>query len=120
FGIVPFFYADCGGGFLFASEIKALLLHPMIKREVNLTGLDQILCFPGLVSPETMFAGINSLASGHCMVVSEEGIETREYWDLNYPVENGESTHLNESDCIEGVHEYLRRSVRKRLMSDVP
>jgi asparagine synthase (glutamine-hydrolysing) len=120
FGIVPFFYADCGGVFLFASEIKALLPHPKIKREVNLTGLDQILCFPGLVSPETMFAGIKSLASGHCITVSAKGIEIREYWDLNYPIESGETMRMEEHEYIEGVHDYLRRSVKKRLMSDVP
>ena len=49
------FTTGVDGYFLFGSEIKALLEHPAVSRVVDLTGLDQVLCFPGLVSPRTMF-----------------------------------------------------------------
>jgi len=120
FGVVPFFHTTVDRQFIFASEIKALLEHPAVTRSVDLTGLDQILCFPGLVSPTTMFAGIQSLKSGHCLTVSEAGAECREYWDLNYPLQDTAPVHADERYYIEGVEEHLRRSVKKRLMSDVP
>jgi asparagine synthase (glutamine-hydrolysing) len=120
FGVVPLFFAVVDGLFLFGSEIKALLQHPMIDREVNLTGLDQILCFPGLVSPHTMFAGINSLGSGHSVSVSRHGVEIREYWDLDYPIESADDVDVDEQDIVDGVREHLRRAVSRRLMSDVP
>jgi asparagine synthase (glutamine-hydrolysing) len=120
FGVVPFFYTTVDGLFLFASEIKALLEHPAVERAVDLTGLDQVLCFPGLVSPNTMFAGIRSLPSGHCLSADAGGVTTREYWDLVYPLEGEAAGAGDEREACEGAREHLRRSVRKRLMSDVP
>ncbi|WP_445271105.1 asparagine synthetase B family protein, partial [Streptomyces sp. DSM 41634] len=46
-GIAPLYYADTGRHLVFGSEIKALLHHPGVPREVDLTGLDQVLTFPG-------------------------------------------------------------------------
>ena len=85
FGINPLYYTIVNGLFIFASEIKAILEHPQVSREVDLTGLDQTLSFPGLVSPRTMFKGIQSLKSGHYIVVQNGEISVREYWDLDYP-----------------------------------
>lgn len=87
FGVIPLFYTMIDGLFVFASEIKAILRHPAVNRVVDLTGLDQILCFPGLVSPNTMFRGINSLSSGHMLTISQRGVDVLEYWDLNYPLD---------------------------------
>src|SRR5207302_361087 len=85
-GIAPLCYAVSKGRFLFASEIKALLRHPGVERKVDLTGLDQVLTFPGLVSPRTLFAGISRLRPGHYLLVSEDGVQEHEYWDLDYPL----------------------------------
>ena len=60
-GIIPFFYTFVDNTFIFGSEIKAIIQHPAVSREVNITGLDQVFTFAGLVSPNTMFKGINSL-----------------------------------------------------------
>jgi asparagine synthase (glutamine-hydrolysing) len=120
FGVVPFFYTIVDGLFIFGSEIKAILQHPAVSREVDVTGLDQILCFPGLVSPTTMFRGIKSLGSGHLLTVSESGVRVSEYWDLDFPMEGSPSEVLDERDYIDGVREHLKKSVRQRLMSDVP
>jgi asparagine synthase (glutamine-hydrolysing) len=120
FGVVPFFYAHVAGLFLFASEIKSLLAHPAVSRKVDLTGLDQILCFPGLISPTTMFADIKSLPSGHQLSVSSKGVEEREYWDLEFPLEAELPPRRDDVYYIDSVRELLGQSVRKRLMSDVP
>ncbi|MBD0260737.1 MAG: asparagine synthetase B, partial [Cytophagales bacterium] len=58
FGVCPLFYTLPQDVLIFGSEIKAILQHPLVRREVNLTGLDQTFSFPGLVSPATMFKGV--------------------------------------------------------------
>jgi len=120
FGINPLYYTIVNGLLIFASEIKAILEHPQVPREVDLTGLDQTFSFPGLVSPRTMFKGIQSLKSGHHIVVEKGAVTVREYWDLDYPPLGAGSAVRSESDYVEELKELLTRSVTYRLQSDVP
>ncbi|HWK03647.1 MAG TPA: asparagine synthase (glutamine-hydrolyzing) [Puia sp.] len=118
-GIAPLFYATTGSKFIFASEIKAILPHPSIPKAVNLRGLDQLFCFPGVVSPTTLFEDIYSLPPGHYILYSPEGFELREYWDLVYPMEGGLPTY-SEDHYREGLESLLRKSIDYRLNADVP
>lgn len=120
FGINPLYYTTVNSLFIWASEIKAILEHPLVPREVDLTGLDQTLSFPGLVSPRTMFKGIRSLKSGHYIVLEHGEISVREYWDLVYPSLSIASNSKTESCHVEELKELLTRSVAYRLQSDVP
>lgn len=119
FGICPLFYTLTDGVFIFASEIKAILKHPLVKREVDLEGLDQILTFPGLVSPVTLFKNISSLPPGSSMTVKDGRIKINQYWDLVYP----EMTDIpagTESFYMEKLESLLIDAVRYRLNADVP
>ncbi|KPD11757.1 asparagine synthase (glutamine-hydrolyzing) [Phaeobacter sp. 11ANDIMAR09] len=118
FGVAPFFYTEHGNALIFASEIKAILTYPGIKREVDLTGLDQVLSLPGLVSPRTMFKGIHSLPPGCKLVVDGAGTRCTAYWDLNYPTtaEAPDSTAQHDRQVCAS----LAASVERRLMADVP
>ena len=120
FGINPLFYTVVDGLFIFASEIKAILAHPAVPRAVDLTGLDQVLSFPGLISPRTLVRGVRSLKSGHRLTVSPAGVAVEEYWDLDYP-EAGECAYEKpESYYIDELERLLFRSVELRLQADVP
>lgn len=129
FGVAPLYFSVTDGLFVFGSEIKALLVHPAVERRVDLVGLDQVLSLPGLVSPRTVFAGVESLPAGHAL--SLEGGEVRKwrYWDLDYPVENGsgngtearsEPEPAAEQEYVEELAEIFERSVARRLQADVP
>jgi asparagine synthase (glutamine-hydrolysing) len=120
FGVAPFFYTVQNGLFIFASEIKAILRHPGIDKKVDLTGLDQILTFPGLISPRTMFAGISSLPPGH-MVVAEHGrqVRSQEYWDINFRQASPPGEAIPDDSGIEELASRLHSSVSKRLLADV-
>ncbi|HEV2863876.1 MAG TPA: asparagine synthase (glutamine-hydrolyzing) [Pyrinomonadaceae bacterium] len=120
FGVSPLYYTIADGMFIFASEIKAILEHPLAKREVDLTGLDQVLSLPGLVSPRTMFKGVESLKSGHRVTVNGSGIAVEEYWDLDYPRAGDIAPDKPESFYLERLEELLFQSVKYRLRADVP
>jgi asparagine synthase (glutamine-hydrolysing) len=119
FGICPLFYSIVDSVIVFGSEIKAILKHPLIRKEVCLTGLDQVFSFPGLVSPYTMFKGINSLKPGYCLIAEKGEVRTHEYWDLIYPEPNTINPKP-ESFYIEQLEELLIQSVKYRLNADVP
>jgi len=120
FGICPLFYTVVDGFLIFASEIKAILQHPSVPREVNLTGLDQVLSLPGAISPQTLFRNIYSLPSGHYVVVRNNDVSVREYWDLDYPREGESSDGKPEEYYAETLRDRLEQSVRYRLQADVP
>jgi len=119
-GIIPFFYTCTKDAFIFASEAKAILEHPQVQCGVDLTGLDQVFAFPGLLSPRTMFEGVRSLENGHYLLVSADGqVVDREYWDLPFPGPGGAAAK-NEAQYVEELAELFADAVRLRLRSDVP
>jgi len=120
FGICPLFYTVVDGVLIFASEVKAILAHPLVTREVDLTGLDQVISFPGMVSPRTLFRGVNSLPSGHFLLVKNGEVRVREYWDLDYPQEGEISYDRPEDYYVNRLCELLEESVRLRLHADAP
>jgi asparagine synthase (glutamine-hydrolysing) len=118
-GIAPLFYTETDGLFLFASEIKGLLKHPSMGREVDLTGLDQVFAFPGCLAPHTMFRGVRNLEAGHFLLVDQHGITDRQYWDMEYP-EEGACEQRDEAYYLERLDDELQKAVKLRLLGDVP
>ncbi|WP_338930417.1 asparagine synthase (glutamine-hydrolyzing) [Streptomyces netropsis] len=120
FGVTPLFYTHRGDTLVFGSEIKAILEHPAVERRVDLTGLDQVLTLPGLVSPRTMFEGIHSVPPGTAVEYRPgDQPKTWTYWDLAYPRADAELDHHDETYYVDRVEELLIKSVEKRLQSDV-
>lgn len=119
-GIAPLFYTVAGRTLLFGSEIKALLAHPGVQRRVNLAALDQILTFPGQVSPTTMFEGIHSLPPGQFLRARGGDFSLHEYWDLVYPRIGELSEEHPEAYHVERLEAALAQAVEDRLRADVP
>lgn len=120
-GIAPFYYSVVDGMFIFGSEIKSILENEMVDKQLNLTGLDQIMYFPGLVSPQTMFRNIYSLKPGYLLIIDGDyGVRDIEYWDMNYPKEGELEDIKDDSYYMEHLNELLSEAVRIRLNADVP
>lgn len=119
-GIAPLFHTEVDGQLLFGSEIKALLADPRVERRVNLRGLDQILTFPGLRSPTTMFEGVHALPPGHLLIADADGTVARQYWDLAYPLADPTPPTESAAHYIDRLDDLLLASVRRRLEADVP
>ena len=116
-GVKPFYYYISGKLFVFASEIKAILLHPEIKRQVNSQALSYYLSFSVSPAPLTLFKDIFKLEAGHYLLVNEDGRFTKkQYWDA-LP---GKKLSCSEDEAIENIRSKLKESVQERLMSDVP
>lgn len=118
-GICPLYYTVADGRVIFASEIKAILTYPGIKRKLNMKAVDQLMNYPGVVSPNTFFEGIHSLEAGHMLIVEDDReIENREYWDLDY--QNISDEDKGEDYYIENLRELLKNAISRRLIADVP
>ena len=116
-GVRPLFYARTPGGVVFASEMKSILAHPDIRREIDLETLDRVFTFWSGLSPRTMIKGIQELPPGHSMVIADGKVRTWPYWQLDYSsIDFGMSTEY----CAGRVLELLGDATRIRLRSDVP
>jgi len=115
-GIKPLYYYWNGRKFLFASEIKAILQDPAIRRELDPCALDDYLTYLYIPAPKTIFQSIRKLLPGHTVTVSEQGLQEREYWDLVFvPTENHD-----EAEYAAGLLAKLQESVALHLVSEVP
>jgi asparagine synthase (glutamine-hydrolysing) len=118
FGKKPLYYSKPGAHFVFGSEIKAVLAHPAVSRELDLDALDDVLTFWCTVAPRTAFAGVKELPPGHWMKVSSRATQTRSYWSMDF---SAPDPARSEEDYAEELRELLVDAVRLRMLrSDVP
>jgi asparagine synthase (glutamine-hydrolysing) len=115
-GIKPLYYVDLGSRFLFASEIKALLLDMDCPKEIDIEALAELFTFRYVPSPKTIFKGIKKLPPGHWMTCSSKGHEVSRFW--NWVPEHRKN--FNEQDLILEYQALLEDAVRLQLRSDVP
>lgn len=127
-GQKPLYYFQDDRVLVFASEIKALLLHPDVPRRSALTPerLALYLSYGYVPTPETAFAGIKMLPPGHFMRVDSPAATPRAYWT---PPQAARATSSASADpraaaqlpeAVEQVRAKLDEATRLRLISDVP
>lgn len=117
-GIAPLFYTVTDGKVVFASEIKAILEYPGVDRKLNLKAVDQLMNFPGIVSPTTFFKGVYSMECGHMLCIKQDGeLQNIEYWDLMYDAQEEDK---GEEYYIETLRAMLKEAISARLVADVP
>ncbi|MCQ2479625.1 MAG: asparagine synthase (glutamine-hydrolyzing) [Clostridia bacterium] len=115
-GVKPFFYTETNGGFIFASEIKALLAHENVEPLMDITSLAEIMLVgPGRTPGYGIFKGISELKAGYCGTFSKNGLKIRPYWQLTYK-ENNDTIE----QAIEKVRFLVTDSIKRQLVSDVP
>jgi asparagine synthase (glutamine-hydrolysing) len=80
-GKKPLYYTVVGGRLLFASEIKGLLAHPDVRRDIDPEGLNLFLTFGNVPAPHTLFLGIKKLPAAHRLICDRLGnIRIERYW----------------------------------------
>ncbi|MGH9376001.1 MAG: asparagine synthase (glutamine-hydrolyzing), partial [Terriglobia bacterium] len=114
-GIRPFYYTQVGETLLFASEMKALLVHPAVKRELNYAALDDYLSYLYVPAPHTIFKNISELLPAHQIEWREGRIQSEPYWDVTF-----QPGDRNFRECAEDLSQSLSEAVEIRLESDVP
>jgi asparagine synthase (glutamine-hydrolysing) len=115
-GIKPLYFSRCRGQLYFGSELKTLLAHAEISRQLDLVALDQYLSLNYVPCPRTLVDGIEKLPPGHILEWSAGELKTRSFWKLKFQP----ATDLPEEEAVEQLDGLLRGAVRQHLVSDVP
>jgi asparagine synthase (glutamine-hydrolysing) len=117
-GKKPLYYALGQGQMVFASELKALIAHPGVSRDLSAEAVRDYLTFGYIPSPRTMFRRIAKLPPGHLLSIGREGRPLlRRYWDIWSP---GPPATGDGAAAVERIRALVTTAVEKRLVSDVP
>jgi asparagine synthase (glutamine-hydrolysing) len=115
-GEKPLYYTQLGGWLIFGSELRSILAHPRVSRELDLFGLSRYLSSGYVVDPHTIMRGVCKLPPGHLLTVSETKTSLTRYWDLSFAHEE----RRDEPEWAMRAWDALCGSVRRRLVADVP
>ncbi len=118
-GKKPLHYAELSDGqFIFASELKALYAHPLLRKEIEPTAVEEYFAFGYVPEPKTIFKDIYKLPPAHTLKI-EQGqsrIEPKAYWDIPF-----QEVGVNEeADAVSELAERLREAVKIRMVAEVP
>ncbi|MBV9216800.1 MAG: asparagine synthase (glutamine-hydrolyzing) [Acidobacteria bacterium] len=117
FGEKPLYYGIFDGKLIYASEPKAMLAHPVVHAELDLSALRYYLSYDYVPAPRSIFKGIAKLPAGHMLVVENGQVRTRRYWNLTW-AKNGRLGSIDKAAAE--LRDLLSDAVRMRLVSDVP
>ena len=118
-GVKPLHYATLyDGSLIFASELKGLLAHPMMRREPDVTAIDDYLAFGYVPDDSSIVKGVHKLGAGETLLAirGKPLGRPRRYWDVSFADRHSGSPAALEEELVD----LLRRSVRSRMISDVP
>lgn len=118
-GVKPLFYAALSDGSVaFASELKGLLAHPLLRRDVDPLAVDDYLAWGYVPDHRSFLAGVQKLPAGHALLL-RHGTDlpsSRQWWDVSF----AERRHGKPADLEAELLHLLRQAVSSRMVADVP
>ena len=115
-GIKPLYYSRVGQDILFGSELKAILGHPDVSRNLDLAALQDYLSLNYVPGEKTLIEGIGKLRPGHVLESRRGQVRIRPYWQIRFAPDRKMDLESSKSE----LDAILRQSVREHMLSDVP
>jgi asparagine synthase (glutamine-hydrolysing) len=115
-GVKPLYICCDEGRVLFASEIKALLEHPAVSKEIDPSAISLYLECQYIPAPFSIFRDIRKLPAAHVLSLKNGRMEQRRYWTPSYLPK----FEFDEETALEQLEVLLRHSVKSMLVADVP
>jgi asparagine synthase (glutamine-hydrolysing) len=114
-GIKPLYYWIDGRRMVFGSELKSLLAHPDVPRDIDLVALDQFLTLEYILTPRTILRDVCKLPAGHWLLFEAGGVRIEQYWDVSI-----QEVPQSEATCAEMLADLIDDAIRLQIVSDVP
>jgi len=117
-GVKPLYYAETSRGFLFGSEIKALMRDSALSREIDPAALHYMLAYLWTPAPRTVLASVRKLEPGTALLVRGGKVRRRwAFYDIPY---DGTVSSDSEAMLSTELADHLSTAVRRQLVADVP
>ncbi|MEY4952693.1 MAG: hypothetical protein RL299_1117 [Pseudomonadota bacterium] len=118
-GVKPLFYAPLSDGSLaFASELKGLLAHPLLRREIDPLAIEDYLTWGYVPDHRSILQGVMKLSAGHTLLLRHDAPlpAPSQYWDVSF----AERRKGRAADLEAELLHLMRQAVTSRMVSDVP
>ncbi len=115
-GIKPIYYYQDSERLIFATEAKAILAVPCVERGIDSIALDSYLSLGYVSAPYSLFKGIKKLPVASLMVVENQKVEIKPYWEMPSELDFDRT----EAEWKQKVKETIEKSVTQQMVSDVP
>lgn len=120
-GVKPFYYHYSNKCFVFASRPRALFsLYPELSREVDEQALRLYLEIGYIPAPCSIHKNVSKLPPSHFLRIDKNGIHLERYWDFRHIEPERAWKKRSEQDLLDELDEIVTRTVRSRMISDVP
>lgn len=119
FGVKPLFMAHLSDGSMaFASELKGLLAHPLLRREADPLAVEDYLTWGYVPDHRSMLKGVEKLPAGHTLLLRHDAApaKPRQYWDISFSERNPAKARDLEAELLH----HLKEAVTSRMVADVP
>lgn len=126
FGEKPLFYGWCGRDLVFASELKALAVHPDWAPTLDRAALTAFMRYCYVPAPHTIWQGIQKLDPASYVTFAADALvgsmpEPLAYWSLRDHVVGGQGARIgDEAEAAEELQRLLSIAVKRQCLSDVP
>jgi asparagine synthase (glutamine-hydrolysing) len=120
-GIKPLYIYHKDALYLFGSELKALMVHPNFKKEIDTNSLALFLQYSYIPAPYSIFKGTTKLLPGHWMELDLSTQESRlhKYWDV-FDYYNLPKLKISDGEAIERTDALMKSAYEYRMVADVP
>lgn len=118
-GVKPMYYALLDDGtLLFGSELKSILAHGGLCREMDPLAVEEFFALGYVAEPRTIFKQSKKLSPGHTLTISRDQplADPVAYWDVHFSLDNP----ISEVDARAELVQRLQESVRLRMIAEVP
>ena len=117
-GIKPLYFTETAAGFLFASEIKALLCERGVSRDIDAVALHETLAYLWTPAPRTLLSAVRKLEPGFALIVAGGRIARKWcHYDVPY---DGARDPMDFEQSAARLAAHLETAVRRQLVADVP
>jgi asparagine synthase (glutamine-hydrolysing) len=118
-GVKPMFYSILPSGeLIFGSELKSLMVHPRLGRELDPYAVEEYFALGYIAEPRSIFKNVHKLPPAHTLAIrrGEAAPAPRQYWDVRFSLTNP----IGVTEACEELDRRLEESIRLRMIAEVP
>lgn len=120
-GIKPLFWGLKNNIFYFASQLKALTIHPDWQGGIDRQALTSYFRYNYIPAPLSIYKGIYKLEPGHIIIIdAKQHVIKKQFWSLESVCQNRILASCNEFEVLEKIDYLLKDAVKCRMYADVP